>query len=52
MVAVDLTIDKRIYFLMIGGAKMTDGNGRPLLFFLKTHSITSTLYVKKDTTLK
>ena len=33
MVTVDLTIDKRIYFLTIGGCKMTDGNGRPLLFF-------------------
>ena len=30
---VDMTTDKRIYFLTLGGCKMTDGNGRPLLFF-------------------
>ena len=30
---VNMTEDKRIYFLTIGGCKMTDGNGRPLVFF-------------------
>ena len=30
---VNMTEDKRIYFLTIGGTKMTDGNGRPLIFF-------------------
>ena len=28
-----MTIDKRIYFITLNGSKMTDGNGRPLLFF-------------------
>ena len=30
---VNMNTDKRIYFLTLGGTKMTDGNGRPLLFF-------------------
>ena len=30
---IDMTDDRRIYFLYILGNKMTDGNGRPLLFF-------------------
>ena len=30
---VDMNTDERIYFLTLGECKMTDGNGRPLLFF-------------------
>ena len=30
---VNMDTDKRIYFLTLGGSKMTDGNGRTILFF-------------------